>query len=305
VCSKQYELAKLKAELNANQHELAELKAELCTEQKERFELKAELCASKAEVAELKAELCATQYGSQLTIFAAKAIFKTHAEEMQRKHWLNTRAVVQTMTTARSSPRAGSRGRRSQSLPPPQQVQNVNAAPRTSRPDQGNLTTSSGMQPVGAAESTSQSQPRHIQNEGPQFSHPSREHNIRNAVLPVSSRSNSEARSSSSRSDSPRVTSQGSRRDSQASTCESVCLDGDWEMVCDDPEVETWLKRFSIRGATVHDGEGQTVCLTRNPENQICFEGGALVLDRDVLHRIGKSGKVVSFRRRSQHRNPR
>jgi len=69
-------------------------------------------------------------------------------------------------------------------------------------------------------------------------------------------------------------------------------------MVCDDTEVELWLKRFSIRGAFVQDGEGRTVRLTRNRENQLCFEGGTLVLERrDALRRMGNSCTIISFRR--------
>jgi len=55
----------------------------------------------------------------------------------------------------------------------------------------------------------------------------------------------------------------------------------------------------------VQDGVGQVLPLTTNQKNQICFDGGAPVLERAVLHQIGKSGKRVSFRHLSPEQKPR
>jgi len=189
---------------DANQHEHAVLEAELHATQHELAELQAELRVSQIGLAELKAELCAIRYGSQLSIFAAKAIFKKHTEDMQRRHWLNTRALVQSMTHASSGSRAGStsrrsrsRGgstsRRSRSLPPSEQLRNVNAASTDSQPDPRCLSSASGMQPVGESQ--------HIQNECPQVS--LEELNMRTSILLASGHGNSAACSSSSSSGSP------------------------------------------------------------------------------------------------------
>jgi len=249
-------------------------------------------------------------------MFAAKAIFKTQAEEMQRQHWLNTRAVVQSMAHAHRGSRSRSTGRRSRSLPPSQHMRNESARSSTSSQSaQGRRSTPSQVQPVRGAASKSQSQPQHVRSEGPQFSHPPsqpsshppshppHEHNVQNVVSQASSSGNSGACSSRNGGLQQR-TSQGPLSDSEDSTSASVCLDGDWEMVWDDPDVETWLKRFSIRGAVVEDGVGQVLRLTRNQQNRICLEGGVLVLEKDVLHRIGKSGKTICFRRCRQKASP-
>jgi len=279
---------------------------ELRATQDELAELKAELHATQNELVELKAELCATQYVSQLNIFSAKAIFQKHVAEMQRRHWLNTRAVVQSMTQSCSSSRNGSAGRRSQSLPLSKQVQIQSAQSCvTSQLDQGvpSASASSHVQPLRGVSCTPLSESRHSANEGLQFSHPPHQCSVRNTVSQASSRSSLGACSSSS-SGSPHSTSLGSHKDSEARACESMCLDGHWEIICDDPDVATWLQWFTVRGSVVQDGVGQVHPLTTNQRNQICFEGGALVLENGLLHRIGKSGKIVSFRRCHRNASP-
>jgi len=267
--------------------------AELWATQNDLAALQAELHATQKELVDLKAELCAAQYVNQLNIFAAKAIFKTHAEEMQRQHWLNTRAVVQSMTNSHRSSRAVSARRRSQSVPPSRQVQIESAQSGvSSQSGHGVPSTLSSMQPLRHVSSPSQPQSPCIRNEDPQFSHLPHVNKMRKAVSQSSSQSDLGACSSSS-SGSPQRTSQG-----------SMCLDGDWEIIMDDSLVETWLQRFSIRGTVVQDGVGQVLSLTRNKENQVCFEGGVLLLEGDVLHRLGNSGKIVSFRRCRRNASP-
>lgn len=74
-------------------------------------------------------------------------------------------------------------------------------------------------------------------------------------------------------------------------------FDGCWEVTNDHPDIEQWLRRLLIRGTAVVDGVGQLCTLTKNEDNQLCLEGGILLMEDGLLHRIGKSHRVLSFRK--------
>jgi len=220
-------------------------------------------------VKELQAELCTIRYMNHLSILSAKVILKVHLDKIQNQHWLNTRAVVESMTRATADSKR--RNGRSQSAPTVQQFQRrqrSDSDPVFRKAQQGAMDSDSGAQPS--------SQSQHVRHGVPQPS----------SMAEAGCRSQVDIRRRQQRINTVPPAS--------SSNC---CFDGDWEVIGDVAGIETWLRWFRIRGRCVLNGVGRVVLLTMDGNNRLCFEGGYLVLENDILHRFGKSGKVISFRR--------
>jgi hypothetical protein len=60
---------------------------------------------------------------------------------------------------------------------------------------------------------------------------------------------------------------------------------------------EPWLLQLHIRGHQVTDGVGFLIKLSQDKEGNFLMENGRLSIEHDMLHRDGKSGRRVSFKR--------
>jgi hypothetical protein len=76
-------------------------------------------------------------------------------------------------------------------------------------------------------------------------------------------------------------------------------FDGVWSVIPDAMRglPEQWLRVLHIRGTQVTDGTGLSISLLRGPNGRYLLENGVLSLENDILHRDGRSGRRVSFKR--------